>query len=130
MYLTTPLQDAGIEAECFHPTTERLVFRELREEGEKAVMEFRIVYRGALHAQGKADTRAREKHAIRKYLHPQLKEFWEQNRGRLADPNVVAADFDRCGFKFCPVVHSTDYVLGCSIDILFLRRDGPGNLIS
>jgi len=93
------------------------------------LMEFRIVYRGPLPAQGSGDSRAKEKQAIRKYLHPQLKEWWSQNQDRLGDPNNVASNFDSFGFKFCPIVRKDSYVLGCAIDILFLRRDAPGNLV-
>ena len=97
-------------------------------EAEGTEMEFRLVYRGPLAAQGSGDSRAKEKQAIRKALHPQLRELWSQNRDRLGDPSKAAEDFSRCGFRFCPVI-AKRHVLGCSIDILFLRRDAPGQLI-
>lgn len=91
-------------------------------------MEFRLIYRGPLPAQGSGDSRAPEKQAIRKALHPQLKELWNQNQERFGDPAFAAKNFDQFGFHFCPVV-TKRHVLGCAIDILFLRRDAPGNLV-
>ena len=41
---------------------------------------------------------------------------------------ATADKYARCGFRFVPVV-SPDQSLSCAIDILFLRRDHPGNLI-
>jgi hypothetical protein len=108
----------------------------------------------------------REKHSVRKYLHPQLAELWQQhpllreqrtepvmvsrtpsdaerNPGKLhvtkwhdpskmvgAKPFVehVADNYAKFGFRFVPLV-SKENGLTCSLDILFLRRDTPGNLV-
>jgi len=40
----------------------------------------------------------------------------------------LANKYQRCGYRFVPFV-SKEYALACSLDILFLRRDDPGNLI-
>ncbi len=90
-------------------------------------MEFRLVYRGKLRADSGGESRAREKHAIRRYLHPQLKELWVQHSW-FGDPLSIAANFSRCGFRFIPLVRR-DFGLACALDILFLRRDAPGNVI-
>jgi hypothetical protein len=89
-------------------------------------MEFRIVYRGPLPANGKAG-RAKDKQAIRKVLHPQLKELWNQHQW-MGDANSMASNFARCGFRFMPIIR-TFISLDCKIHILFLRRDHPGNLV-
>jgi hypothetical protein len=39
-------------------------------------LEFRLIYRGSLPAQGKGGSRVKEKHAIRRQLHSQLRELW------------------------------------------------------
>ncbi len=103
-------------------------------------MEFRLVYRGQLPAQGSGDTRSKEKHRIRKVFHPQLKELWQQHdvlRFRtdphnkvspLAYVENIAFDYRMCDHRFVPLV-TKDNGLACSLDILFLRRDSPGNLI-
>src|ERR1041385_3534522 len=41
-------------------------------------MEFRLVYKGRLPSESRADSRTKEKHAIRKVFHPQLRELWKQ----------------------------------------------------
>jgi len=84
----------------------------------------------------------RNKHAIRKQLHKQLKAFWETNQalqsvkqlpdahGWSGDLGVRAenSDFTRGGINFIPLV-STRFHLVCSLDILFLRREPPGALV-
>jgi hypothetical protein len=93
------------------------------------LVNFRLIYRGPLPAQGKGDSRAREKQSIRKALHPQLRELWNQKRDEWGDPAKVAENYgDVGGFQCCPVV-SNRHVENCSLDILFLRRDSPGNLV-
>jgi hypothetical protein len=98
-------------------------------EKEGVKVEFRLVYRGSLPAGSSANSRATEKQAIRKALHPQLKEWWAQNSKWMGDAELIANNFDRCGFRFAPVV-SKKRCQNCSIYILFLRRDSPGNLIT
>jgi|ERR1039458_4768592 hypothetical protein len=110
------------------PGTRRMIFQP-PSEIVGAVMDFRLVYRGSLPSQGKGASRAREKQAIRKALHPQLRELWNQNRDRWGDPSKAADNFGELGgFRRCPVI-TQRHVVGCSIEILFLRRDSPGNLI-
>ena len=40
----------------------------------------------------------------------------------------LADDFQRCGGRFVPLINEVGRFT-CSLDILFLRRDNPGNLI-
>jgi hypothetical protein len=102
-------------------------------------MEFHLVYQGELPAagQGGGKTRTAEKHAIRKVFHKQLSSLWRihpflvdlkqhdpggESAWRLADR------YERCGYKFLPLV-SSFFSIACSLDVLFLRRDGPGQLV-
>jgi hypothetical protein len=118
------------------------------EEDEGVTVQFRLVYRGRLPAQGggKGGTRLGEKHAIRKYLHPQLKELWNQHdflrikitgevpaEGEILLPGMpeatlLANRFVEGKFRFLPLITKSNG-LACKLDILFLRRDAPGNLI-
>ena len=41
----------------------------------------------------------------------------------------IADDHTKCGYRFVPLI-STTGGFTCSLDILFLRRDNPGNLIT
>lgn len=42
--------------------------------------------------------------------------------------DVLAQQFDRCGYKFVPLVNKR-FDLVCGLDVLFLRRGIPGDLI-
>lgn len=120
-------------------------------------MEFRLIYKGSLPAEGRSGGRAKEKHLIRKHFHRQLRELWQQHPdlryqgqqtfirtdkvggGKLAQPSVepgaktwiehIADDYVRCGGRFVPLVSKLGGFT-CSLDILFLRRDNPGYIIS
>ena len=99
-------------------------------------MEFRLIYEGPL----RSNADAKNKHAIRKAFHQQLKQLWEQHEllqlasTRYISPlegpvlNILAKKFDRCGFRFVPLVNKR-FELICSLNILFLRRSKPGELI-
>ena len=116
-------------------------------------MEFRLLYSGALPPQsrgggGHIDT----KHHIRKQIHRQLRELWQHHpyltsyfgvlpgvtrklivpTARDDEPTTrldfIARNFTKYGFRFIPLI-SNEFGTGCSVDILFLRRDDPGNLI-
>ncbi len=148
--------------------------------GYTTLMQFRLVYEGPLKAASNSNTRVREKHAIRKQFHKQLKELWEvhpvlatfrdvNQRTKLppkppnmkeldeqawghyseltgitklieelhfpGDPDcsymeTLARRYVRSnGFRFVPLVHK-GLDLICGLDILFLRRENPGSLIS
>lgn len=118
-------------------------------------MQFRLVYQGKLPAASYSGggTRMKEKHEIRRVLHKQLVHLWNthpflgyhtRSAGpyingvldeRLASPTTIAnigKRFDRCGFRFVPLIGSAfgrGTETACSVDILFLRRDEPGNLV-
>jgi hypothetical protein len=106
-------------------------------------VEFRLIYEGPLRANGDR----REKHSIRRGLHPQLAELWErqsplsevkrssrstespeQPRITKSGLDLVADKFQRSGFRFAPIV-TKELELVCGVNILFLRRESPGDLI-
>lgn len=110
-------------------------------ECEGETVQFRLVYRGQLPpARWEEDTRRKEKHLIRKELHKQLKELWQTHTllkqwsapFSWDDPHSVltglADNFGKFGFRWVPLI-SDRYGLACALDILFLRRDEPGNVI-
>jgi len=116
-------------------------------EGEGEIVEFRLVYRGRLPAEGRGGggSRVAEKHEIRLQVHEQLKTLWREHpalrgfglpvavpvsaaRGLHTQADNIANDFQRCGMRFLPLVNEK-YGLACALDILFLRRDPPGSPI-
>jgi hypothetical protein len=146
-------------AEYCRNSTEPLTYAwqddDLDSEG-KEFMEFRLVYEGPLKAQTAGNSRVADKHAIRKQFHGQLEQLWERhpslhNRKHdkaksydlklrdsmpetffaypgSTDVETFAQIFSRCGFGFVPLV-SKQYRLICGLNILFLRRENPGDLI-
>lgn len=103
-------------------------------------MEFHLVYQGRLPAAGQSSTRSREKQDIRKVFHRQMASLWSTHPflagfGHENDDDRseyktfgLANRYQRCGYRFLPLV-SEWFSAACSLDILFLRRDGPGSLI-
>jgi hypothetical protein len=137
------------------PKTETFVYGEWsRSEGTE--VEFRLIYRGPLHAESASNSHPTEKHAIRKEFHRQLCELWQQHpvlkrhssdlivkrevNGREAyfngagDPaaktlvEMIGDNLQRNGYRFIPLIRG-DNGLACALDVLFLRRDNPGNLV-
>ena len=117
-------------------------------------MDFRLIYKGSLPAaaSGKGGSRAKDKHQLRKHFHKQLRELWKQHPDlrrqsesryyslhgsiyRTVAPDGktwvehLADNHQRCGGRFVPLV-TKEGGFTCSLDILFLRRDNPGNLIA
>jgi len=96
-------------------------------------MEFRLTYRGRLPAASTSDKRSKEKHEIRRALHPQLKTLWETHQ-RLRAPHINHHMLEghllrnEFGYRYLPLVCNY-FNSVCELDILFLRRDEPGNLI-
>lgn len=109
---------------------------ELRE--GQSIMEFHLVYQGSLPAAGPGGrTRVREKQDMRKLFHKQLAAIWNmqpfliQMGSKEAEgeaPFTLANRYQRCGYRFLPLV-SEWFQVACALDILFLRRDGPGSLV-
>lgn len=121
-------------------------------------MSFRLIYEGELlssNASCKTAVR-RNKHAIRRQLHPQLKRLWETEKTlryyafgpivgksyRSDEPpppkdeglQYIAVKYSRGGFGFVPTIGvghpgQEDPNDICSLDILFLRREPPGRIV-
>ena len=117
-------------------------------------MEFRLTYKGSLPSQSVGASRIREKHAIRRQIHAQLRELWHtnivlerhtrqtQHTRKLIVPDLrsdesdvttgldfILRDHSKFGYRFVPLINEK-IGIACSLDILFLRRDGPGNLVA
>lgn len=90
-------------------------------------MEFRLIYRGPLPAET-SRPRTEYKHRIRKQLHQQLKELRSQYRCLSVNVDYFSEQYRQYGFRFVPLVSKLQGYT-CSLDILFLRRDAPGNMI-
>lgn len=107
-------------------------------------MEFHLIYAGdLLKAAGNASTRAWEKHAIRRYLHDQMKRLWETHPAlryygdkTVEEPgmapqqflDVLAHTHEQSGIGFIPLITGPNGLV-CSLDILFLRPGQPGSIL-
>jgi hypothetical protein len=120
------------------PRTQRYVFWEGSEVAGE-IVEFRLTYRGRLPAASNTDTRAKDKHLIRRQIHRQLRVLWEDHTALKSktlpksgsvrsEVEEIADNFARNGYRFVPLVRKSAG-LACSLNILFLRRDNPGNLV-
>jgi hypothetical protein len=97
-------------------------------------MEFRLFYRGPLRSNGSVA----DKHAIRRHIHPQLRQLWQQepltafttpSNDYLSDTNPgPGLIYPLAGFRFGCLV-SERLKLHAELDILFLRPESPGNII-
>ena len=121
---------------------------------QEGYVEFRLIYRRSLPAQGSGGSPIREKHAIRRQIHAQLRELWHtnialerrprptQHTRKLLVPDLrpdesevttgldfILRDYSQFGYRFVPLINKR-IGIACSLDILFLRRDGPGSLVA
>lgn len=105
---------------------------------EGVPVEFRLVYRGKLPAASASNLRMTWKHTIRRELHRQLKAWWqihpelrerseEGNRPGFIDQEILRY---QVGDKFFLPLLTERRGLACALDILFLRRDAPGRVVS
>lgn len=120
-------------------------------------LQFHLLYQGRLPAQSDRNSRKKDKHSIRQFLHPQLKELWRTQpflrryMTMLVDPSQHTPDQKvpipyvesvgnkhprYNGYRFVPLVGSgfgpsdEPKSLACALDILFLRTDQPpGDLV-
>ncbi len=117
-------------------------------------MEFRLTYEGPLAAtQGKEvgsqrSPKLQQKHEIRRKFHPQLKRLWAITpflNGERSGPSAyllesspepprhdiesLAAKYAQGDWNFVPLI-TEDLNLICGLDILFLRPQTPGQVIS
>ncbi|MGO9093587.1 MAG: hypothetical protein ACLQGV_00040 [Bryobacteraceae bacterium] len=133
---------------------EQFLHHEYREIGtgepieSENLVEFRLLYEGALLASGNKNTRPAEKHSIRSTLHPQLRRQWQVNSalrqlavhlGNQYDPIPLETEQERFehgvkaigkkwsmfGYEFVPMI-TAEHAVRCSLDILLLRPEGKG----
>jgi len=133
----------GCASELYPPSEVKLpyaVWPTLQEGGIE--IQFRLIYEGQLPPSTSGKLRKDEKHEIRKVFHKQLSELWERveflrirktvTRHHRDDEKtrveIIADRYSRCGYRFVPLVEHR-LGLACSLDILFLRRDNPGDLV-
>lgn len=115
---------------------------DLDTEGYVDFMEFRLVYQGPLPGSGNSSRHPKEKHRIRKQIHAQLVDLWErhpllkrlvqvaiQNPAFANESGVRLVSCSKGDFQFVSLVNERlDQI--CSLDILLLRRERPGGLIT
>lgn len=110
-------------------------------------MEFHLIYSGDLLKSNNARP-TWEKHAIRRNLHEQLKKLWEvhpalsyygnkmvaiDEDGNRLQPEkpfleVLAKKHEKSGVGFIPIMTEANGLV-CSLNILFLRPEGPGSIL-
>jgi len=94
-------------------------------------VEFRLVYQGPLKSNGSVA----DKHKIRRDLHPQLKELWNQPplneyRDFLKPVPEEGSIIETVGeFEFAPLVTSRLYLVA-DLDIVLLRPGEPGRIVT
>lgn len=122
------------------PTTECLDFQGAPDT-EEGILEFRLSYDGPL-LSGQSKAASHEKNRMRKYFHFQLRELWNQDknlkeysrvsvgepRGKQSYLEMIGDRYAIAGTKYVPLITKASG-FWCSLNILFLRRDVPGNLI-
>jgi len=115
-------------------------------------LSLRLIYEGQLlsaQVKSKHDYR-RNLQAIRKQLHPQLRDFWRRNHDSISTWGMptgfggilagrvpygddeerakgleqIAQHYQHCGIKFIPLITKA-FKFFCSLDILFLRQEDP-----
>ena len=107
-------------------------------------MRFYLTYEGVLMGSSRDNTRPDHKHDIRRKFHHQLKRLWHMTwlkdmkhgvyvNAPEIDPSMSMRDglarrYALGAYKFVPLVRE-ELALLCSLKILFLRPDPPGNLI-
>lgn len=96
-------------------------------------MEFTLVYRGLLKANG----RAADKHTIRREFHPQLSCLFNQEplvsiRERIIDPSSLEQGInivqDIGPFRFAPLISERLYLIG-ELSITLFRPEPPGSIL-
>jgi hypothetical protein len=109
--------------------------------GSPAFMRFRLVYDGDLPAGGNGGKRIEHKWRLRREFNRQLKGLWVTHpaligRGVFIEhatvgwmPLAVNEPVSVGGRSFVPLVRKS-LALTCELDILFLRNDAPGSVVT
>jgi hypothetical protein len=96
-------------------------------------MEFTLYYRGPLKANGGP----KDKHALRRHFHTQLKRLWQQYPlkafEQMVGPKRVGQNLWLIrpvhDFRFAPLVAAENHLVA-ELDILLLRPEPPGSIIT
>jgi hypothetical protein len=96
-------------------------------------MEFTLYYRGPL----KANRGAKDKHALRRHFHTQLKKLWQQYPlkafEQMVGPKRVGQNLWLIrpvhDFRFAPLVAAENHLVA-ELDILLLRPEPPGSIVT
>ena len=93
-------------------------------------MEFTLYYEGELKSNGNKE----HKHSIRTYLHPQLKELWDQpplnqESCYLKSDGPLSIIKEIGSYKFAPLI-TEKFRLIAELNISLLRPEAPGSIIS
>lgn len=90
-------------------------------------MDFTLTYEGPLAANGRPE----QKHDIRRYLHPQLRELWAHPplsqvywKERLGSAHLQTV----AGHEFCSIVHA-EWRFNAKLRVLMLRPEPPGRVV-
>jgi hypothetical protein len=118
---------------------------------QENLVEFRLIYEGEILSSGNRST-VSNKHAIRKALHPQLRQLWKLHDGikqyaRMeyhpakwtapintiderteAGIRVIGREWNRAKIDFVPLV-TDKFALRCALDIVLLRPGDERNLL-
>lgn len=139
----------GARREC---SCSRAAGRSSRVDWEEIFVEFRLTYQGTLlsdnaRSASRRGHSAEHKHGIRKVFHNQLKQWWQISPylgssssvaqgtrifGRPSSDYTIAGlsqRFARMNYNFVPLV-TRDLELLCSIEILYLRYGGAGQVLT
>ncbi|SRR5229473_1199338 len=117
-----------------YPERETQTYEKWPTDGE--TVEFRLFFRGFLRSANRPGREA--KHQIRRYLHPQLRSLWQQHpalkgaftsvEGHPSGIERLGNTFDRCGFRFIPLIKKEHFA--CELDILILHGQDPFRIFS
>ena len=94
-------------------------------------MKFRLYYRGSLKTNG----HRKDKQAIRRQFHPQLKDLWTRSPLVHQAENFLRPDYELSVIRhigdwtFSSVVNKTNYLVA-ELDITILRPEEPGELVT
>jgi hypothetical protein len=128
-----------------------LYFWESRDYAESefdTAVRFKLVYEGKLLATKSGKANVSHKHQIRKAIHRQLAELWnfqfplptitrsqtilhDSKTGqevRRSNRDDISDRHTKFGFRFTPLIERENGLV-CKLDIQFLRRSGPGEIV-
>jgi len=105
-------------------------------------MQLRLTYAGPIYSeQSETGKRLNQKHVLRKHFHRQLKRLWaihpilkntkrfNMDRGDYDIIDDLSKRFSLNNFNFVPLVIGDRNAPSCSVHVLMLRKEAPGQII-